>query len=536
MPLRQTRFLVPGLLLMTACCLLCGCENKMIDPEAADDEEVPCGWHVGSGTTGADGMVAIDMGDLGTFHAKARDGLTSQVLSGVQYICVADACRDQATYIAVGDDGYQIGVYVHGRDDVIGDVGAIAGHWDDLFPWIGGEDPMPGIHGVAWLPEDAWNEIRCQATEMAIDAIADMDDGLIAGELAARTSGLVLATAYPAGSSSVIVYVCYADASNPGEVLAELQTGVYLAQGYCETQQVRLVELDGPCTGRVALDIALIEPVVADPGCVPTENLGILHGVVRDATTGAGIASASVAVNGAPTTSGATGSYSVSGIIPSDHVLVTASASGYQPFSMVLPIGEDENVEQDIVLVPSAQYANQYRFVLTWGQDPHDLDSHLWVPLGSETHFHVAFWNKGTLSASPYAELDVDDVTSFGPETITLLPNYDGQYVYAVHHWSGLQTLATSGAVVQIYAGNNLTHAIDAPSGTCAEDWWWWVGELNAMTGQFSLINEYHEEAPLSEFRPAALTKPGDPASTTDEAPARDPKGNDPAGTSDDRG
>ena len=257
---------------------------------------------------------------------------------------------------------------------------------------------------------------------------------------------------------------------------------------------------------------------------------------MRDATTGFGIGSASVSVNGALTATAGSGSYSVSDVIPSEHVLVTASASGYQPFSMVLSIDPDESVEQDLVLVPTAQYANQYRFVLTWGQDPRDLDSHLWVPLGDESHYHIAFWDKGTLAASPYAELDVDDVTSFGPETITLLPNYEGQYVYAVHHWSGLGTLATSDAVVQIYAGTNLTHVLNAPSGTCYENWWWWVGELNATTGQFSLINEYHEDAPLSEFRPGDLTKPGDPASTTDQAPSRSEKGNDAAGTSNVRG
>jgi hypothetical protein len=513
----HARLIAPTLVLMTACFLLCGCENKMINPE----EVVECGWIVGSATSGADGMVAIDMGELGTFRAKVRDGLTSEPLAGVQYICAADACRDQASYVAIGDDGYQIGVYYQNREEVIGDPGVVPGHWDDLFPWIGGDTPMPGIHGVGLLPESAWGQIRCSVTETASEAVSDMDGGLIAAELSTRSSGLLLATAYPPNSGYVLVYVCYANLAEPEGVLAELQSGVYLAQGYCETQEVRLVNMDGPCGGRTALDIALIEPVVIDPGCVPTEDLASLYGVVRDATTGVGIASASVAVNGLLTTSAGTGSYSVSNVIPSDRVLVTALASGYQPFSMVLAIDPDESVEQDIVLVPTAQYADQYRFVLTWGQDPQDLDSHLWVPLGGDTHFHVAFWNKGSLTAVPYAELDVDDVTSFGPETITLLPNYEGQYVYAVHHWFGAGTIATSGAVVQIYCGNNLTHVLNAPNAECYDDWWWWVGELNAATGQFSLINEYHQEAPLSEYRPDGLSKPGDPASTTDQAPTR---------------
>jgi hypothetical protein len=514
MPRLHSRPIVFALVLMTACCFLFGCENKMIDPDAPAD--VPCGWHVGSGTSDADGMVTIDLGDLGVFRAKVRDGLTSEPLEGVEYICAADACRDYASYIAVGSDGYQIGAWYRDREDVIGDAGAIPNDWDDLFPWIGGEEPMPGIHGVALLPESAWTQIRCSVTEAATDTIAQMHDGLIASELSARTSGLLLATAHPLDSGYVLVYVCYADLQDPAGVLEELRDGVYLAQGYCGTQEVRLVEIDGPCGGRAPLDIALIEPVLVDPGCVPTENLASLHGVVRDATTGAGIADASVAVNGVLVSSVASGEYSVSDVIPSERVLVTASASGYQPFSMVLSIDPDANVEQDLVLVPSAQYADQFRFVLTWGQNPADLDSHLWVPTAVDDHYHVAFWDKGNLTTTPYAELDVDDVTSFGPETITLLPNYEGQYVYAVHHWSGTGTIATSSAVVQIYAGNNLTHSLNAPGGTCYENGWWWVGELNATTGQFSLINEYHEDAPLSEFRPDGLTKPGDPAGTND--------------------
>jgi hypothetical protein len=513
----HVRPIAPALVLGTLCVLLCGCENKMINPE----EVVQCGWVIGSGTSGADGMVSIDMGDLGTFRAKVRDGLTSEPLGGVQYVCVADACRDQASYVAIGDAGYQIGVYYQNREDVIGDPVVVPSVWDDLFPWIGGDEPMPGIHGVGLLPESAWGQIRCSVTEAASDAISDMDDGLIAAELSMRTSGLLLATAYPPNSDCVLVYVCYANLAEPEEVLAELQSGVYLAQGYCETQEVRLVDMDGPCEGRAALNIALIEPVLIDPGCAPTEDLSSLYGVVRDATTGAGISGVTVSVNGALTASAGTGSYSVSAVIPSDHVLVTALMSGYQPFSAVLAIDPNESVEQDIVLVPTAQYGDQYRFVLTWGQDPQDLDSHLWVPLGEDTQYHVAFWDKGSLTTVPYAELDVDDVTSFGPETITLLPNYEGQYVYAVHHWYGEGTIATSGAVVQVYSGNNLTHVLNAPDAECHDNWWWWVGELNAETGQLSLINEYHAEAPLDEWRPDGLTKPGDPASTTDQAPAR---------------
>jgi uncharacterized protein YfaP (DUF2135 family) len=334
-----------------------------------------------------------------------------------------------------------------------------------------------------------------------------MDDGLIADELAARSSSLVLATANPQGTGSVLVYVCSVDLLDPNPVLTEIQGGVYLAQGYCETQQVRLVEMDGPCSARVPLGIALIEPIDPTPACVTTENLASIQGVVRDATTGQGIVGIPVVVNGLENLSDAAGAYAATGVIPSEHVLVTASASGYQPYSAVVSLAAGEDLEQDIVLVPTAEHANQYRFVLTWGQDPQDLDSHLWIPLGDGTYNHVAFWDHGSLGASPYAELDVDDVMSYGPETITLLPNYSGNYVYAVHEWYGEGTLATSDAVVQLYAGNDLRYVINVPTEGCGEGWWWHVGELNAETGQFTLVNEFHESPPLSEWMPARVTK-----------------------------
>ncbi len=467
-----------------------------------------CDWVVGSGTSGANGLVTIDMGELGTFRAQVRDGLTSLPIVGAQYICVASACEDEASCLAVGGDGYQMGLYTYDRDDVITASGTAPTNWDELFPWTGGDTPIPGIHGIAWVPEDSWEEIRASLVGVATDDIADMDDGLIADALASRDSGLLLATAYPPGSSSVLVYICWADYSSAGDVLEELKNSVYLAQGYCPTQEVRLNQMDGPTAGRTALGIPLIEPVVTAPGCVATTNLGTVQGVVRDATTGGSISGATVAVNGVQTTSGVSGNYSVASVVPSAHVLVTASASGYQPFSMVLAVGENATVQQDLVLVPSAMAAGQFRFILTWGQDPSDLDSHLWVPTGVGQTFHVYFSNRGTLLGEPYAELDVDDTSSFGPETVTLLPEHSGSYVYAIHEWGGTGTLATSNAVVQLYAGNNLIRVMNVPTGACGENYWWYVGELNAQTGVFTLINEFHATPPVGAALPAHVTKP----------------------------
>jgi len=470
--------------------------------------EESCDWVVGSGTSGANGVVTIDMGELGTFSARVRDGLTAEPLAGVQYICVANPCKDNVSCFAMGGTGYQTTVFSYDRQDVVTEGGGVPGFWDDLYPWVGGESPMPGIHGIVSVPEGTWGELRSAVTEQATDEVGDLEDGSIATALAARLSGLLLAVTNPVGSNSVLVYVCYCDAADPGATLAELKDGVYLAQGYCSTQEVRLVEVDGPTASRTDLGIALLEPVNAEPECVPSQNLASLYGVVRDATTGEGLANATVSVNGSSTTSDTSGDWSVSNVIPGDNVLITASASGYQPFALTLAVGADAIVEQDLVLVPAAVYGDQYRFVLTWGENPSDLDSHLWVPQGLD-HYHVAFWDKGTLSGVPYAELDVDDVFSFGPETVTLLPEYDGEYVYAVHEWTGDGTLATSAARVQLYAGNTLVRVMDVPQESCGENWWWYVGRLNAKTGEFTVVDELQSESPLDYWRGAPTSKEG---------------------------
>jgi len=487
--------------LFITCAVIAGCGGA-----GTTDPEESCEWVAGTGTSGADGLVTIDMGELGTFHARVRDGLTAEPVQGVEYVCVANDCENKVSGVALGTAGYQTTVFTYNKEDVISEQGAVPSFWDDLFPWMGGESPIDGIHGVVSVPKKTWNQLRCAVAEEATDMVGDLEDGSISSVLAARLSGLVLAATYPPGSSSILLYICYCDPLDPTDTLAELQDGVYLAQGYCSTQVVRLLEMDGPCSTREDLGLALIEPVETAPGCVSGQNLSTVHGTLEDATTGAGVPNATVSVNGAGVTTDGSGVYSVSNVIPSDNVLITASASGYQPFSTVIPVAAGSDVEQDLIIVPAAVYGDQYRFVLTWGQEPRDLDSHLWVPVGAD-HYHVAFWDKGTLTSEPYAELDVDEMFSFGPETVTLLPEYQGEYVYAVHEWTGEGTLVTSGAQVQIFAGNTLTHVLDVPIGTCDENWWWYVGRLNAQTGEFSLVNELQSAQPIDDWRAAPTTK-----------------------------
>ncbi len=99
--------------------------------------------------------------------------------------------------------------------------------------------------------------------------------------------------------------------------------------------------------------------------------------------------------------------------------------------------------------------SSTFQIKLTWGQNPIDLDSHLTGPIDAVgNRFHVYF---GAITYPPTAtattadvNLDVDDVTSFGPEVITIRNVKAGTYQYSVHHFSGTSNIITSPTRVEV--------------------------------------------------------------------------------------
>lgn len=104
-------------------------------------------------------------------------------------------------------------------------------------------------------------------------------------------------------------------------------------------------------------------------------------------------------------------------------------------------------------LSPIMKNLDGLRVVLTWGEKPLDLDSHL-----SYSNNHI-YWNT---KIGNNANLDVDDVDSYGPETITITKKQLGtKYIYAVHNYTFINqpnsnSLAKSDARVNVYIGQTL--------------------------------------------------------------------------------
>lgn len=121
------------------------------------------------------------------------------------------------------------------------------------------------------------------------------------------------------------------------------------------------------------------------------------------------------------------------------------------------------DVSLDLVMSPELQ-AGEIRFVLTWNQQPHDLDSHLRGTSGSGSSVHV-YWSSKRASASgnTIAELDVDDTSSYGPETTTLY-DMSGVFDFTVEDFNSTGTMGVNGATVKIYINGQSPIVVEVPT------------------------------------------------------------------------
>ncbi|MBR4372996.1 MAG: hypothetical protein IKP49_01360 [Treponema sp.] len=112
------------------------------------------------------------------------------------------------------------------------------------------------------------------------------------------------------------------------------------------------------------------------------------------------------------------------------------------------------------------------RIVLEWGEQPTDLDLHL----EQEGGYHISYRNM-RVSSDETAQLDRDDINSYGPETITIsewTPN-TRYFVYVVDYTNRMQVkssaLSNSTATVKVYDKNGFIQAFAVPIGQLGNRW-----------------------------------------------------------------
>lgn len=135
------------------------------------------------------------------------------------------------------------------------------------------------------------------------------------------------------------------------------------------------------------------------------------------------------------------------------------------------------NNQCTFVLSPERTNASgEFTAVLIWDVNPRDLDSHLikYNTNGSE-QYHIFYSNKSVTGSAD--RLDLDDTSSYGPETITIdeIDN-SAHYIYAVHHFAGSGSISSSSQAkvsLQTATENMLLNAPVSGSGI-----WWKVFEI----------------------------------------------------------
>ncbi len=134
-----------------------------------------------------------------------------------------------------------------------------------------------------------------------------------------------------------------------------------------------------------------------------------------------------------------------------EHKLVIEKENDYVQTQQNFTItkGEINSIYQ--ISIPKKENFNRIKIVLDWAKKPNDLDAHI---LDENHHVFYTTMNHGNL------ELDRDDVSSYGPETVTIKhPDPKSVYKYYVFDYTDEENLYStnlsySEAQVKVYFDN----------------------------------------------------------------------------------
>jgi hypothetical protein len=222
---------------------------------------------------------------------------------------------------------------------------------------------------------------------------------------------------------------------------------------------------------------------------------GTVSGTIKDSLTGNGLAGVTVNLRaglntqaGAVVTTGTTngaGLYSIANV-PTGYYTAELAKAGYiTAFISVYSLGGQTTGNQNASISPVLA-AGETRIVLTWGVAPADLDSHLTVPTTSGPRFHIYYpFANQSVNDGTIAQLDADDTSSYGPETITISTQIAGVYRYSVYNYTNKASLSStalsnSAAQVKVYQASGLVATYNIPSNV--EGTLWAVFELSGNT------------------------------------------------------
>lgn len=256
-----------------------------------------------------------------------------------------------------------------------------------------------------------------------------------------------------------------------------------------------------------------------------TLSQATLSGVVNDAQTGNFIANAIVRFTAgtnldtlgafvAQDTTNVLGQWSLR--LTLGNYVCVITAAGRVPAIASVPVNDTAAQQMTTSLTPPVP-AGQMRIVLNWGAQPSDLDSHLTgdsTTASGQPRYHVFYANQVVTNAAgdTIAFLDLDDVTSYGPETITIYRFFPGTLRYKIHDYTNRNTFGShylsdsSRATVRVYTSAGQIREDHVITGRAGNQWH--VYNIDGSTRNITFINTIRDSVSSptdTSFRPTVL-------------------------------
>ncbi len=167
------------------------------------------------------------------------------------------------------------------------------------------------------------------------------------------------------------------------------------------------------------------------------------------------------------------GSYAIPNVPAGNYTLEASGTNFATTYQTVISAG-DNSGNQNLYVSPILN-SDEVRVVLTWNSAPKDLDSHLEYgdsACRDGTKKCQVVWND-TTKLGGNLTLDVDVVTGFGPETVTLKNTVWSQprRGYSIYNWSNELSIANSGATIKVFKSIGLVKTFNAGSENTGR-WW----------------------------------------------------------------
>ena len=332
--------------------------------------------------------------------------------------------------------------------------------------------------------------------------------------------------------SAVRQMTCTTQTSSTGQFQCDLPPGTYTmtvtVPGYSTSSVTVVVDAAGNAT-------ITFPPVSGD---------GAINATFLDSVTGAVLSFATVQCSRRlpdgtltafefETTTDAQGVITVQDVFLGEAECIVQAGASQIP--VVITITEETDGTIPVTQPPAA---GEIRIVLSWGDEPSDLDAHLTGPGGpledinGDPLHHVYYSNRTYVAdGDTLAVLDRDDTSSFGPETMTFRPVADGVYRYTVHNYSfrqsteGGQSLFDSPTRVEVYDATGLRQTYQAPAptdqnmGVIANAWRVIEITKNGTQLSFSGNTGANPTSPQAGLRYVLANDPGDLGVFLDEEP-----------------